>query len=136
LPRRWWLWLPVFVLAVLFIAAGSYYFTMPAAMFTKDQCAKIKEGMNEQQVEGVLGKPPGYHATRPGVRGVGSELLVESSPEGVGKGDGEIDRAWIGDEGMIVVVFDGRGEVKHKWFADVVPFPDSWPARMRRRLSR
>src|SRR5262249_14959883 len=72
--------------------------------FTEELSAKIKPGMTEQEVEAIVGCPPGDYTTRPyddppTLRGA---FFLSKSV---------IHRVWISDSGRIAVFFNKQGVV-------------------------
>jgi hypothetical protein len=59
---------------------------------------------------------------------------AELQPKGVSFDDGSTSRAWMGDEGEIVVDFDKQGAVQRKRFIGVWPPPEPWTDNITRWL--
>jgi hypothetical protein len=66
---------------------------------------RIREGMTVEEVEAVIGVPPGNYETRRHRR------ITYAFPWS--------DSIWRGDEGAIAVRFDGSGRVKWHTFIDI-----------------
>jgi hypothetical protein len=94
------------------------------ARFTEAYATRVKPGMSLQEVEGRLGVPPGNYA-HPKTLWVGSGPMIWwMEPEGWTDNAGQTWRTWIGDAGMILVVFDSDDKVVRASHADVLP---PWP---------
>ncbi|HEV3257706.1 MAG TPA: hypothetical protein VG013_12545 [Gemmataceae bacterium] len=82
--------------------------------FTEEKVARIHEGMTEEEVVAILGKPAGYYASfdAPDV------LPPESwkTPEGYPLPDGTFMRGWVSDAGAVEVYFRPDGRVRRsRW---------------------
>ena len=86
---------------ILCVGTGLVLLLSPVASITPGTCARIHPGMTRQQVEGIIGGPPGWYD------GTTSFQFGASSPMGLGS-DG-LD--WFGSGGDIDVVFDGQERV-------------------------
>lgn len=75
---------------------------------TPENHKKIVVGMKREQVEKLLGGPPGDYSSGPSVYSASHIWWSES------------DSKWVGDECMIVVRFDGAGGVA-RWFFSPEP---------------
>ncbi len=73
----------------------------PVAGITPDRCARIRPGMTQDQVEAILGAPPGWYDGITGLRYLGSSSDSK----------GPMGMEWAGDRGSIEVIFDGSGRV-------------------------
>jgi SmpA / OmlA family len=108
LMRRWWIW----VLAIVLAGGGAlplcYYLILPKVQATRDNYEKIRRGMNEQEVEAILGGPPGDYTTGP--------WRVELR-EAWDKG--HTRRLWISDSGRIAVFFDQQGLARSAAFVEL-----------------
>src|SRR5687768_3067975 len=47
------------------LAAGGWWLTTPRVLFTPEQVEQITAGMTLEEVEAILGAPPGDYTTRP-----------------------------------------------------------------------
>jgi hypothetical protein len=88
---------------------------------TQENCDRIHEGMNREEVEAILG-PPGYYATEP---------VIEIYPPAISLMDWP--RVWTGNKGWIVVNFDGHDLVRSNSFTRNT---DSPLEKLLRRLKR
>jgi hypothetical protein len=93
-----------------------------SAGFTEEQRKLIKSGMTEEEVESILGCPPGDY-TSDGYFLGGSRFSFEYS------------KTWAGPSGVIEVVFDGKS--RRAVLAEYTPTKrSSWFARTKGFLSR
>jgi hypothetical protein len=100
------LWLvPLAVLSVL-LGLAIYRTLPPPARITEANYAAIQEGITSDEVERVLGAPPGNYASKP---------LYASALVGGPPGHTEL-RKWTGDEGTIYLWFDSQSRVVTKAF--------------------
>jgi hypothetical protein len=74
---------------------------IPVVRITPENCARIKPGMTQKQVEVILGGPPDWYDGA-----VGFQYVAE---EPIGKGGTGLD--WFASGGNIEVAFDGTGSV-------------------------
>jgi hypothetical protein len=120
--RKWKLLVALTGLAVV-VAAGVFVLwpRQELDQITQENCDRIREGMNREQVEAILG-PPGYYATEP---------VVALYPPSINL----IDRpsAWTGNKGSISVNFDGHDLVRSKSFS---ANQDGPLEKLRKRLER
>jgi hypothetical protein len=92
------------VVAVVILAALVPRSRPPAV--SRQQCEQLKEGMTRQEVEAVIGGPPGDYTTR------------EYMPLPLGIRYCQHEQ-WVGDEGMIFVYFDQAGRVRDAVHVDI-----------------
>jgi hypothetical protein len=87
-------------------------------LIDQDHCDRIAEGMTQAQVEDILGGPPGDFCTE-------SVLWFEPaySMASAMEGQGVRFECWSGNEGQIVVAFDGQGVVRRRDFDLGLRFP-------------
>ena len=71
----------------------------PVTRITPENCARIKPGMTQKQVEAILGGPPDWYD------GMGGFQFDAASPTGKGADGLE----WAASHGDVDVVFDGKG---------------------------
>jgi len=107
--RRYWLGGSVVLLAL--VALAFFLARDSKVHFTQRQCNRIQAGMTRQEVEAVLGMPPGNYRTRPFTDGqdgaiAGCLFVALQGKQPIG--------FWLGDAGAIVVWFDERGIVTDK----------------------
>jgi hypothetical protein len=92
-----------------------------------EHCLRIKKGMRQDEVEAILGGPPGDFTTKVVVfldfRG--------HFTEPVGR-----QESWCGDKGRILVEFDKHGTVRCAYFEDDMSFRAARVERLRARLRR
>jgi hypothetical protein len=74
-------------------------------LIDRDHCDRIEEGMRQEEVEAILGGPPGDFMT--------DDAITYADPVWH---DGERCEFWSGDEGQILVRFDGQGAVRRQSF--------------------
>ncbi len=84
---------------------------------------KIRLGMSSGDVERLLGRCPGRYSSGPEVTPLFVPLPDEElfSENGISDEEGRTWRAWISDDGMIVVCFDDNRGVIYKRFMEVYP---------------
>jgi hypothetical protein len=94
-----------------------------------EHCDRIEEGMTADEVRAMLGGPPGDFATL--------SVTYPDIPDSLWV-SGERSESWSGDQGQIVVAFDGRGAVCWRHFEPAVARvpPRSLAARVRAWLRR
>ena len=92
------------LVAVAMVATHIPWARPPAV--SRQECDQLKEGMTREEVEEVIGGPPGHYATR--------EYLPSPDGSHYFKYD-----YWVGDEGMIFVHFDEGGRVSDAVHEDV-----------------
>jgi hypothetical protein len=73
---------------------------------SREQFEKIKEGMSREEVEAIIGGPPGDYTT-------GQYYVVAITPTYVG---GE---SWVGDGGLIRVWFDETGQADETHYFEI-----------------
>jgi hypothetical protein len=83
----------------------------PLPAISRGAFDRIEVGMRQEEVEKVLGGPPGNYATK--------DVFYPPGGTVVWKGRTEY---WLGNEGLIMVVFDDGGTLYHKAFTDVTVF--------------
>jgi hypothetical protein len=88
---------------------------------TQENCDRIREGMNREEVEAILG-PPGYYATEPVVALYPPSISLADRPS-----------AWTGNKGWISVNFDGHDLVRSKSFS---PNTDGPLEKLAKRIER
>ncbi len=92
-------------LAVLVAPGAIWWFLPPRPGVTAANCARIKKGMRLEEVEAILGGPPGVY--RDGQR-------LEPYPGLYLSEDGETE--WMSEAGIAVVWFRGDGTVRRAHF--------------------
>ena len=89
-------------------------------LIDQHHCDRIEEGMNQAQVEDILGGPPGDFCTE-------SESVFWFEPAysmaSAMEGQGVRFECWRGNRGQIVVSFDGQGVVRRQDFDPGFRFP-------------
>jgi hypothetical protein len=93
--RRRWLWL--FFLPVA-VGVTAFFLSRWERGLNIAQCYRVRVGMKRQQVEHILGGPPGDYATRPVAR------LNPADPTAIAD-------VWITDDGAVLVYYDASGRV-------------------------
>src|SRR5262249_52945579 len=75
----------------------------------------IRKGMTENDVEVILGGPPGDYKSfpRPCPPGFDAKVLTQ---HGVHHADGETIRGWMGEEGTAIIFLDSSGRVREMAF--------------------
>ena len=93
----------------------------PRHRINPESFEKIQVGMTLEEVEAILGVPPGDYATKQHVYDLwGGDGVVLGLRHRIG---------WVGDEGAIHVILNPEGSVSHKlwldlWFIGEVTFLD------------
>jgi SmpA / OmlA family len=132
---RWRCLLALFVLVLLF--AGITLLTSGSRINEKTY-EQIEVGMTEEQVQAILGCPPGNYSMH-GTTWLGSgPRIYWLHPEGSSSQfePDVVSKAWITDDLLIGVYFDRDGRVDRKWREDVSPGKREHPLpRLWRRLS-
>jgi hypothetical protein len=91
----------------------------------RDHCERIKDGMNQAEVEAILGGPPGDFRTT-------SALILEH-----GGNPAYRHELWIGNQGRVHVEFDEHSTVQRHYFEGVIFYsPPSVAERVRDCLRR
>jgi hypothetical protein len=126
------------VALALALAVGAQVLVLspsaPPVRFTEDMVERIYEGMTEEEVVGVLGRPPGWYAS-PDIAYFGSGPMgYWVQPEGWTLPKGDIDKGWISDAGAVCVTFGRDGRVARRDWMDVyAPEPESaWQRFLRK----
>ena len=108
----------------------------PRSGVTKANYDRTRMGMSYwEEIESILGEP-GDSTTGPYAFGVPRN--IESAPNiKIGHFSRPFHavpgrRAWIGDEGIIIIYFDSKDKVVYKSFWDVEPVNPSFYQRLRR----
>jgi hypothetical protein len=97
----------------LALAVVAACLTIPAALYVapkriranKETCDRIQPGMTMEEVEGLIGGPPGDYTTG---------LWVRPIPV-IGRFGHRVEQ-WTSDGGEIIVLFDRKGEVEKAFF--------------------
>jgi hypothetical protein len=108
---------PYILVALALVASViSWLLLTPLVRITPENCARIKPGMTQQDVEGILGGPPGMYD------GLGEFQFVDAHPAGKGAG-----LEWTARDGDVVIVFDKNGQVAKSTFYPIrVTAYDQW----------
>jgi outer membrane protein assembly factor BamE (lipoprotein component of BamABCDE complex) len=121
------------VVVLLTVVTGSWFLTRPRPhRINQEGFDRITDGMTRQEVEEVLGRPPGDYTDRrdypgevhfPITLGWDDTTSMYSSDE------------WVSDQGRIVVYFDQAGMIREKQFYSVDHLSERpWTERVRRAL--
>jgi hypothetical protein len=107
-PNRWTLWLLAFAVVGFALYAADRFHLLERSFgqvkFTQETCDRIRLGMTRDQVEALLGGPPGNYSPKC--------LLTEPHWDRrppLPQGD-----QWLSEHGRIVVVFDADGRAVFK----------------------
>jgi hypothetical protein len=76
-------------------------------------CERIKEGMTQEEVHAILGGPPGDYRTRP------AKDLFFYFADLIDLGYGDTLLCWLGDDGLVTVVFEQDRVVHGRFVKDV-----------------
>jgi hypothetical protein len=98
------------VLAAIVLAIGLLWIVLPSGQISRTAYSRIQEGMSEKDVLGILVLPPGNYAT---------DFYTAVSQEQEGQTKYGKRLGWIGDQAMINVEFDDRGQVCWKSFHEI-----------------
>jgi hypothetical protein len=114
LRQKWW-WLFAIMFFVAMLAVGLLLFAMltrTGHQISSTTFERIQIGMSDSEVESILECPPGDYCGRMLWTSSDSPLFLEtwSHPESV---------RWIGDRGVIVLVYDADRKVAIKVFGQV-----------------
>jgi hypothetical protein len=85
----------------------------------------IQLGATSGEVDSLIGQPAGWYMS-PSHCPLGGRFRLdhrEFAPEGVYNSIGGVDKGWAGDDGVIEIVFDESGRVRHKFFTIVFKHP-------------
>jgi hypothetical protein len=105
---------------------GLQWLTASRHHITAANIAKISPGMSQEDVQGLLGAPPGYEA--PG-RMCGG-ICLTGLDEGLWqRGKHE---CWVGEEVAVLVFFDAEGHVLRYLTTSSVPIVESFLEKLRR----
>jgi hypothetical protein len=98
----------------------------------REHCNRITKGMSEDDVEAILGGPPGDFAIHPVEYCHTCPLPLDF------KCEGGLWEFWTGDEGQIEILFDAAGTTQFVWFATGTRSPSlveqvrAWLLRLRK----
>lgn len=107
---------------------GVRLMTTPSHRIRPENIDRIRAGMTRQEVQELLGAPPGFRA-----RGKVASPITYSGP-GASWRDG-VEEWWTGDEAAVLVFFDAQGRALHHMPLAVYPDGNSLLERLRRWLT-
>lgn len=111
------LWLGLILLGFLITLLMSHTFVQKKWADIQPRFDRIAEGMTQEEVEEILGFPPGEYRSSPGFMLVGPGHIQKPAEEWT-KSPYSL-KVWYFDEGHVEVIFDRDGEVAGKyWQAD------------------
>jgi hypothetical protein len=123
--RRRLLLLGVAALALLGLAALLFalFVPRPGAGITRENFERIRTGMTEREVEGILGARSGdYSGGRAYIPASPLSRDTQSLHRPLGDGEGDtVLRWWAGEEVAVYVWFDWRAQAMDKMFRPVPP---------------
>jgi hypothetical protein len=129
--------LPVLVGVLFVLVAGAGLVTVwfrscfLSNSINLENFAKIQPGMSESDVEAILGGPAGNYSSG----NYSSGWVKTKSPLRVWTGwPPPVEKAWITDEGCIVVLFDESGKVMSAQFWEPIVLEESLLEKVRRWL--
>jgi hypothetical protein len=93
------------IIALIIMSLICYWMMNPADPITSSNFKRIKIGMCGEQVERLLGVPPGDYSRRPLMN-----IMPGVQPLGT--------KQWSGDEGTMFIQFDANAVVIDKSFVD------------------
>jgi transcriptional regulator with XRE-family HTH domain len=97
--------------AVVAVPLGLHVWSQrhaPGRFIDQEHCARIKKGMTQEEVEAILGVPPGVYTKK--------QLFFFDMRSFSMLGAGERVATWTGDQGLVDVVFDEHGAVEFSQF--------------------
>jgi hypothetical protein len=109
------------------------WLTAPKGNINANSFKAINGEMTEEQVEALLGVPPGDYRTVEHV-GRGQITLASCVPTYDDEQKPKTSREWQGNEGSITVTFDQYGRAMSKAYMVPGQRPPDWLARLRRWL--
>jgi hypothetical protein len=116
-------WLAALAIALLLVGViFPLLFPRPSKV-TRAAYERIEKGMSREEVEAILGGPPGDYTTRPTLPGLTTA-------------DSILDTGWWGDEGIILLDFNDSGAVTQKHFIEVMKLDQGPLATWRWRFER
>jgi hypothetical protein len=94
---------------------------------------QIDLGWTQTDVEALLGRPPGWYAD-PGYDYLRGPMLDPSifTEKGRIRDDGSVEKAWMTNEGLIILTLDQQKKVRDKCFVTVFSTKRSVWDRLRR----
>jgi hypothetical protein len=103
-------WLAAASLLSIVLGASLFTLRQPRPGITRENFDRTEVGMTEDEVEAILGGPPGTYTDRPIV------VVIEGVM---------FRRWWIGDEGVVTIelTWDEPRRVAHKRFRPIPPEP-------------
>jgi hypothetical protein len=106
----------ILVAASFCLVAIVFWWLWPTPGITSANCNRIKEGMTDEQVDAIFGRPEGYYCSpdAPVFMYVGS-FGVEDMPRWR---EGAKVKVWYNDSGIARVLFDRNGLVVGKAWSD------------------
>lgn len=116
-------WLITAVVAVLFgVSITLHLHTRPTVCTSKARHDMIGLGMTQDEVEAILGGPPGHYTGM-------QPVVAMDANSGMSMCEGMV-KEWWGSEGLIQVSFDERGTVLWTRFVEVSPMQVSFVSRL------
>jgi hypothetical protein len=114
----------------LLACAGWWWLTTPRHRIGLNSCSQIRQGMTQEEVEAILGVPPGNYATREELRLMGGLQMGRPA-----NGEHGHYAEWASDELVIWVYFGPDGAAQLVGITDIGGRPpESLLERMRRWL--
>lgn len=120
--RKTWAGFGVLLFSLMSLALIVRSATIPRHPITREAFEQIRLGMTEQEVEAVLGGPPGDYSSGT------MTFVIEGKYR---RGEGTEPKDWASDEGHIRVWF-GDGKVAGRQFFDAIVIEDPFFNKLRR----
>jgi hypothetical protein len=128
--KRRWLWL--LLVGGLIVLAGTKILRPGRTdRITEANCTSIQKGMTEEEVEAILGGPPGSYEAWPRTRPPFDPSDPPYTRAGLLLPDRSIWRSWIGEHGVAWIFFDPSGRVEKASFVEIPPERKGPSARLR-----
>jgi hypothetical protein len=113
MKKRWFITGVVVLLAVVTVM-GLFIPRPRQPPISREQFERIEQGMSREEVETILGAPPGYYHTRHYCPKISSSVPYV-----------DFD-FWVGDEGMVRVRFDDTGRAHWMQFQEITLLDEPW----------
>jgi hypothetical protein len=110
--KRYWFYSLVVLLLITMSVVIVSFSPRSGDQIIRVNYDKIKEGMTQDEVEEILGGPPGVYSERSPSDGISFEIALSEPCE---------QKLWLGKRGVAHVWFNQRGRVIYKRFEE-----ESW----------
>jgi hypothetical protein len=92
--------------SLIAVVVGAWLL-VPRSRINLENFKQIKEGMSQGEVEALFGGPPGDYANWPHPKRINQFVALVLQ----GNDDDMVHRFWLGEEGVVKVVFDSHARV-------------------------